>query len=88
MSKFIITATDRATGQRLYGRVDQSGRRVGFRTGYALASTPQARLGLHTEPGCATLLDIEQAGALLIGVIMGLGQASWIENPCIMLHHA
>lgn len=81
---FKIVATDRPTGQPIYGRVNAQGV-IAFRTGYHVNGTGNRGLGLHTHPASGDRLTIEEAGRHLQQVVRVLGQTggSWITNPRI-----
>lgn len=89
MTKFLIAATDIATGATVYARTSPTGRTVAFRNGVSISGNNAERIRtLNMLSGNGTQLDSDVACALLTTEtqrITDLGDKAWVRDLRIVV---
>jgi len=84
MTKFLIAATDIATGATVYARVSPTGRTVAFRNGVSISGNNKERIRtINMLSGDGTQLDGDVACALLASEtqrITALAEKAWVRD--------
>lgn len=84
--RFKIAATDKTTGQTVYGSRRFGAGKLAFRHGIGIQSTRERDVGLHTSPAQGEALDISDAAVLLceLNAELALTGSSWLTDPRIV----